>query len=270
VENQKKSNNHLKHWEAPLDRTVEDAYQEHLHRRASKGKTISFGWRPLMVSVASAAAVILAVIMVWPDKPLIQQMAAFGETKVVVLPDGSKVTLSPGSEVQYASDFQDERTIEMEGMCYFDVIPGSRFSVVTAMGVVDVLGTTFDVLQRDTLLNVGCYTGKVRVTSGNQKVELLPGSSAHKEGKQLIVQEMQSETPSWTDGLLLFEDVPASMVIDELERQFGVTIQADEAFKRKKYTGSFRNDNLEDALQSVLLPLGATHVIHGKTIEVRP
>jgi len=68
----------------------------------------------------------------------------------------------------------------------------------------------------------------------------------------------------------LFEDVPASMVIDELERQFSVTIQADEAFKRKKYTGSFRNDNLEDALQSVLLPLGATYVVHGKTIEVRP
>lgn len=261
----------MKEWEPPFNHSVEDAYAEHLRRRSNQSnKVVLLTWRPLAISVSTAAAVIFAFILLWPDQPLIQSVAALGETKQVLLPDGSHVTLAPGSEVRYASDFAKHRSIELKGKAYFDVLPGSPFSVITDRGVVDVLGTTFDVLQRDSSFEVGCYSGKVRVTSGNQKVELLPGSGARQQAGKIMLEELSSDAPNWTEGLLIFDEELAGEVLEELERQFDVHIEVSAAIASKTYTGSFRNDDLNEALRSVLIPLGATYTINGKNIVVKP
>ncbi|MFM7310994.1 MAG: FecR family protein, partial [Flavobacteriales bacterium] len=270
-ENNKESMGRMNEWEPPFNHSIEEAYQEHLRRRSSQNrKVVSFNWRPLAISISAAAAAILAFILLWPDQPLIHSVAALGETKEIQLPDGSHVTLAPGSSVHYAADFAKHRSIELQGKAYFDVIPGSPFSVITHQGIVDVLGTTFDVVQRDTVFEVGCYSGKVRVSSGNQKVELLPGSGARRSGGKIILEEMSSDSPAWTDGLLLFEDELAGAVIQELERQFDVRVAVSAEIASKTYTGSFRNDDLNEALRSVLIPLGATYTIHGKDVVVKP
>jgi transmembrane sensor len=47
--------------------------------------------------------------------------------------------------MSYSDDWSKERTLSLEGEAFFEVQKGSKFSVVTSDGIVEVLGTSFDV-----------------------------------------------------------------------------------------------------------------------------
>jgi ferric-dicitrate binding protein FerR (iron transport regulator) len=247
----------INQWKVPEGKSTEQAWAEleqKLKNQKSSAKVIVFSWKP-MVSVAAAAAIIVGLIMLWPNESLNTIVCNSGDHRVITLPDASIAHVNAGSELTFSDDWTDERTVELKGQAFFEVIRGNRFQVVTPTGVVEVLGTSFDVFSRDTDFTVSCRTGRVRVTAGNQSVEIAPGFSAVLENGRLMVGEFNLSEADWRKGEFVFKEADVTDVFNELSRQFDVQLQLP-ALEGRKYTGRFNNKSLEEALQLVCLPMG--------------
>ncbi len=249
----------LKNWETPFNRNQEDAWEKLENKISTKqqptGKTLSFNWRPL-ASVAAAAAVIIALVVYWPSSHLIQVTTATKETKSVVLPDKSEVSMNAGSVLSYDEDWSKERTLQLEGQAFFNVEKGSKFTVVTNHGLVEVMGTSFDVFSRNDKFRVECRTGKVRVSlkSSKGEVVIVPGGVAELNGKSLVITNFDLALGDWQIGEFIYKDEPVQNVLDEISRQFGITLHANLSNNRL-YTGRFNSSDLNKALELVCLPM---------------
>jgi transmembrane sensor len=247
----------LKQWKVPEGKSTEQAWTElqaKLAHKKPETKVIAFSWKP-MISVAAAAALIVGLILFWPNQSLQTVSCDAGKHQTVTLPDASTVHLNSGSSISFSDDWSDARTVELKGQAFFEVIKGSKFQVVTTSGVVEVLGTSFDVFARDGDFRVECRTGKVRVAAGSQSVEIAPGFSAVLENDRLLVGEFDLSESDWRNGEFIYQEADLLDVMEELSRQFNVKLQLPITVGRK-YTGRFNNKNLEEALQLVCLPMG--------------
>lgn len=250
----------LKSWETPMSKSTEEAWsdiQPKLAASRQKSKVVQFSWKP-MVSVAAAAAVIIALVMFWPSAELIHHETANGNTKDIQLPDMSVAHLNAASSITYSDDWDKERTLSLNGEAFFEVKKGSRFSVVTEQGIVEVLGTSFDVMSRKNQFRVECRTGRVKVSlnAGKSEVEITPGKAAIMEGKSLVIADFDVNQSDWRNGDFNYEDVAVEQVFEEIARQYGVTVELNFNTGRL-YTGSFKkNQSLENALRMVCIPMG--------------
>jgi transmembrane sensor len=82
----------------------------------------------------------------------------------VFLPDNSKVRVYAQSILSYKPLlWKFARNLKLEGEAYFEVQKGGKFEVISKRGKTVVLGTKFDVLTRDNVYDVTCFSGKVKV-----------------------------------------------------------------------------------------------------------
>ena len=96
----------------------------------------------------------------------------------IKLPDGSVVLLNHNSSITYDKDF-DPRYISLSGEAYFKVTPADMpFTVSTELGEIEVLGTKFNVNSSEDELEVEVESGRVELTSGNEKRALTRGQRA--------------------------------------------------------------------------------------------
>ncbi|MRX67764.1 FecR family protein [Flavobacterium resistens] len=100
--------------------------------------------------------------------------------KFIVLPDDSKVELSPNSKITYGNNFALNRKIEVDGLVYFKVKKDKQhpFQVFCNETTTTVLGTSFTVNEtEDEKVTVELYEGSVQmnVKGQNQKWILKPG-----------------------------------------------------------------------------------------------
>lgn len=95
------------------------------------------------------------------------------DTKKIVLPDGSHVTLNSNSVLAYTN----ERRADLEGEAYFSIVKDSRpFVIHTDDLDINVLGTEFLVtaFPDDDFIEVSLYSGSVVLESGETRIELRP------------------------------------------------------------------------------------------------
>lgn len=252
----------LKQWKVPEGKSTDQAWNElqaKLNNRKPQAKVVAFSWKP-MVSVAAAAAIIVGLILFWPNQTLRTVACADGKQEIITLPDASTASLNAGSTLTFSDDWDDARSVELNGQAFFEVIKGSKFQVVTPTGVVEVLGTSFDVYSREDDFKVACRTGRVRVSAGKQSVEIAPGFTAVWDNGRLLVGEFDLTESDWRNGEFIYREAELTTVFDELARQFNVKLQLP-SLEGRLYTGRFSNKNLEEALQLVCLPMGLNFTI---------
>ena len=179
------------------------------------------------------------------------------QQKSVVLPDASEVQLNAMSTLSFnKSNWNDSRNLSLDGEAYFKVAKGEKFDVKTNLGTVSVLGTQFNVKQRNNYLEVTCYEGKVAVNSTLKKKTLLPGDTfLIIDGKYIVTEKESLSHPSWLDHKSIFKSMPYREVIAEFERQYNVSIEFDAINGSQNFTGSFTHNDIEIALKSITLPL---------------
>ena len=265
-----KYNDILNNWEAPEGKSNEQAWSE-LHNRLNRApkaeaKVIRFSWKP-MVSVAAAAALIVGLILFWPNQTLQQVATTVGQHQTVTLPDASSVELNATSIIEYAASWSDEREVKLSGQAFFEVVKGGKFEVVTPQGVVEVLGTSFDVFDRDNAFEVSCRTGKVRVAANGDEVDIVPGFRATLVNGKLEVSKFDLALADWRSGEFHYQDTPLNAVFEELERQFNVKVQLPDVSKRY-YTGRFNTKDLNEALQLICLPMGLQFEVKDTTVLI--
>ncbi|MCA0154432.1 FecR family protein [Winogradskyella vincentii] len=187
----------------------------------------------------------------------------------LILPDNSEVILNAKSKLSYnKKKWEKSRNLQLNGEAFFKVMKGEKFTVNTETGSVEVLGTQFNVKERENYFEVQCYEGSVRVTDQSNTVILKPGESYRIiNGKVNPVEKFNSKNPSWLNSESTFNNVPFWQVIEEFERQYDITITVDNINTEEVFTGGFTHSNKEVALQSITIPLKISYKIKGDNIE---
>ena len=182
---------------------------------------------------------------------------------LIELPDESQVTLNAVSFLSYnKKEWREVRDVSLEGEAYFKVAKGQTFNVITSSGKVSVLGTQFNVKQRDHLFEVVCYEGSVRVTHLLKTEILKPGDSfLILDGKYIAKEKETSSDPSWINNKSYFKSMPFAHVLNEFERQFNVSINFQNVDIEQLFTGSFDHNDKTLALKSITLPLNLKYSI---------
>lgn len=237
---------------------VDEDYSKVKQKISSKGKVINL---KSFYYVAASVAVILSLFWFVNSSKTIT--AKFGEKLLAELPDGSKIHLNAGSEISYKRFFwSNDKVVNLEGEAYFDVVKGSDgLQVISESGTVDVLGTKFNIVDRKQYYKVICYSGKVSVTENNaaNTYILEKGDQISIIKNQVATTQTDTAQPDWMNGISLFKNEPFSAVLEALERQYAITIKANDIDVTKIFTGSFVHDNLSSALKTTLPVMGISY-----------
>ncbi len=175
--------------------------------------------------------------------------------------DGSEVWINSGSHIAYkSSEWSTQRDITLEGEALFHVSKGSPFTVHTDNGSVTVLGTQFNVRAWGENLYVECYEGKVQVQQGDQTTILTANERVSVIGNAMKAKQIMDNTsPTWKNGMSRFYQDKLTIVCDELERQYAIKI--DLKAGDRTFSGQFKHDDLDLALQSICKPLNLKYTI---------
>lgn len=199
--------------------------------------------------------------------------SGIAETNQINLPDNSTVTVNTDSKLCYSKEsWADHRIVELEGEAFFEVEKGSKFTVKTDNGDVEVLGTSFNVYSRNGQLFVECETGKVQVRSEGTEVILLPSENIKINGSENLVEkaETKSKRSEWRSGTFNYDGEKIDRVLQDMERTFGVDIDIPDALTQEPYTGYFNSQNIDSALYQVLWPLNLKSTKEGKVYIIQP
>jgi len=229
--------------------------------------------RMILYSAAASLALIIALFFTVRQFQQSKIMAGTGEQPTVKLPDGSDVYLNSMSEIRYSEkNFQKKRTLRLNGEAFFEVKEGGVFTVASSLGNIKVLGTSFNVHARDDYFKVSCITGRVLVETAAGSDTLSRGESVswinNKYAK--TTEPDIRKALSWKEGEFYYESTELRFVLDEIERQFGVSINAS-GIENRRFTGSFFHGKLEEALEIVCIPMDLEFEISTEgTVSISP
>jgi ferric-dicitrate binding protein FerR (iron transport regulator) len=186
---------------------------------------------------------------------------SFAEKINFDLPDNSTVNLNAASEITFkSSNWKKNRNLSLKGEAYFKVEKGSKFTVKTPVGNVTVLGTQFNVVARANYFEVVCYEGLVSATYKNNSIKIPAGSSFKVlNAKVKFEKTIDESNPSWIQNNSSFKSMPYWYVVNELERQYNITVEFNEIQANKLFTGSFTHNNIETALKAITIPLNLNY-----------
>ena len=180
----------------------------------------------------------------------------------LVLPDGTDVTLSPGSSLSYK--MKDRREVRMEGKAFFDVTRDEArpFEVDADGAFVRVLGTEFmvDVSDEDAA-KVYVQDGKV-LFARNEKAEgvvLTKGMSATLEAEAdvpVMDEKPDANSIAWQRGTFIFDHTPLKDVLDCLSGYYHVSFAATDL--SKELSGEFAADDLDLIIELIESALDVT------------
>ena len=221
-------------------------------------------------ALLAALAVVLGAGFWLADGPLRLQADAItgtDETRIVDLPDGSRIHLNASSAI--AENFASTRRAVrlLRGEAYFEVAPDSARPFLVEAGDIEVrvLGTAFNINVTAIDTEVTVTENKVQVSplSGGPGVALVSGErvaylnpDSLEAGKnrgglgQVETVRAGDETP-WRTGRLVFEERPFERVAEELSRHMpGRFIVMGNDLRARRISGSFDLKDPQAALDS--------------------
>jgi len=211
--------------------------------------------RWLAMATGVAAAVILAVVVLWPSTRVQTPPVPYAATdriESVRLADGSVIALDLDTAVAARID-GERRSVELQrGRAVFDVArDASRPFVVDAgVGTVTALGTRFQVQRSGGHVSVTLLEGVVGIstaadsTAGGRMLRLVPGQTARyaPETASWSVQAADaSALTSWSEGFHVFGATPLGQAIADINRYSDVMlVLASPDMESLSVSGSFK------------------------------
>ncbi len=250
-----------------------------LQARLRKQRLLRTWWR----SMARAAAVALLCLAGWQIYEMTRpvewlEISALAETRTVILPDRTEVTLNRYSSLSYPKDFErrKERDVQLTGGAYFDVTHDRTHPfVIQAEGVqIQVLGTRFNVeaYPQDAEVRTTLLQGAVAVSTSGQQLTLAPGERAvYQKAKEKLTRQLLTDPTGeadWSRGVLSFSEQPLQEIIRRLANAYQVDIRlTDTALADYRLTARFDADEpLKDILATLASAAGFRYRQDNQTI----
>ena len=204
-----------------------------------------------------------------------------GKTFELVLSDGTFVLLNPESELTYPVKFDSTsvREVTLRGEGYFEVTKSSnRFVVNTGNMKLQVYGTTFNVISRDSLPDEAVLVkGVVSITPKNssdgKETVLHPGdkSFVDKLGQLTVTQTNLAEYTAKRNGYILFYGKTIKQIIPSLELFYDVhfSVKNEVALEKEEYVFSIKQHaSLREALDVIEFVSDVKFLIEGKEVKI--
>ncbi|MBL0356442.1 MAG: FecR family protein [Chitinophagaceae bacterium] len=230
-----------------------------------------------------------------------------GSKTSLVLPDGTKVWLNSGSQLDYDKTYGNKlREVSLTGEAYFDVVKNASkpFVIHTSKMDIKVLGTAF---------NVKCYPGEkttetslvrgsieVTLKDRQEKIMLKPNeklvinnddravSAGSSNLKQVSKTSSKTEKPiitlshltflpidstvietAWVQNRLIFSSETFEDIALKMERWYNVKIEfADEDLKDETLTGNFEKETVMEAFNALQIATRFSYVIKYDKITI--
>tara|TARA_R110002051_G_scaffold72481_9_gene131021 strand:+ start:964 stop:1878 length:915 start_codon:yes stop_codon:yes gene_type:complete len=237
---------------------IHKALEESKNKRSIKEEVKIIRLSPLKKIVHIAAVVVILISVTYfyfntLDETVNTDLA---ENSSIILPDTSIVLLNADSKLSYNKNQWDKnRNVLLKGEAYFKVAKGKKFTVETSDGLVTVLGTHFNVKNRENIFEVTCFEGLVSVTHNGNTIKLPAGTSfLILNSENIPVEGPKTSEPTWVNNESSFKSIPLKYVLSEFERQYNVKIETKNIDTNTLFTGSFSNKQMNIALNSICLP----------------
>jgi transmembrane sensor len=174
------------------------------------------------------------------------------------LPDGSNLSMLGLSSVVYGENFGVEhRSLTLEkGEMYFEVVsqPGLAFVIKTALGEIEVLGTSFNVTLENDRLEVAVEKGNVQLTSNKNETLVIGAGQTGQllEDKLSLKNHINENLFAYATGRLRFEETSIREVLHILEKTYGLTIGVrQENILNCHLTGTFNGISMENLVNLI-------------------
>lgn len=205
-----------------------------------------------------------------PQIPMQELYVPVGKQVNLTLADGTNVWLNSGTRLKYPAIFSGkERRVEIDGEGYFKVQKDADcpFRVQTDGGVVEVLGTTFNVEAYSSEHNfrTSLLEGSVKITDNrNGEYLLSPDQMAEMQadGSMKISAISDYDAFCWTEGIISLKNDSFESIMKKFEKYYGVTIKIEcDNFAGVSYSGKFyHSDGLQYALKVLQRDIDFTYV----------
>ncbi len=153
-----------------------------------------------------------------------------GRRYQVVLPDSTKVWLNAASSITFPVTFSGERKVYLTGEAYFEVHHQDKpFSVITDNGIIQDLGTHFDVFNYsdEPISKTTLFEGKIKITTANSEKMLSPGEQEilNKKTATISVNKADLESISaWRNDQFYFKTNDIKTILREISRWYDLDI----------------------------------------------
>lgn len=241
----------------------------------------------LFISLAAILIVFLCAGILFFNKTSVKQkisvakMSAVMENRLIQLPDGSTVIVSPGSKLNYPSSFDglSKREVYLNGQAYFDIKHNRQkpFIIYTDKLKTTVLGTAFEInaWAEDSNIRVTVSRGKVKVENQfNKTIGIITPNEQiiYDKISENVVQKIVNtpEYLEWKEYDLLLSDVTVAEASKLLEERFKVKIIiTDDQIKSKRFTTTYQKGvAIEKILNSIAVFNDAEYTYDQKKAEV--
>jgi len=210
------------------------------------------------------------------DEPLKKQDAVnldveHKANRVLFLPDGSTVTLSPGSKLNYPSSFDGmkKREVFLYGQTFFDIKHNVSRPFIVHTGKLEtlVLGTAFNIkaIPDETEVIVTVKRGKVKVSDQNKTLAVITPNQQITYNLKKISSTMEvlknDRYPDWKEQDLLLDNLMVAEAAKLLEDRYKVKIVIIEpSLGSQRFTTTFKkNESFEQVLKSIFVFNGVVY-----------
>jgi ferric-dicitrate binding protein FerR (iron transport regulator) len=222
------------HWEKAYHLDLYDNIQ------FTRKKPVIISYKKLMYG--SIAAVFLVLMSTaWflrqninPKPSVIEIENRNQYSKVISLPDGSKITLSKNAGIKYAINFNREINVNGTVILHISKDKKHPFKVHTPVSEITVLGTQFMIQQLNNGQNILLKEGlvEVRYNQNSQKSTLHENGdmlSIDGEGNFKSLQKVNCNLyMSWTKSKINFNQCSVKEVLAYLETTYNLTIRVQD------------------------------------------
>ncbi len=208
--------------------------------------------------------------------------ASVGAVKRILLSDGTRVTLAPGSALDVAAGYGGKtREVTLAGEAFFVVVHdvARPFAVRAGTAMVRDLGTEFTIRADDG------SAADVRVSVASGSVSLAVAEGEHAEAAELAAGDVgvvragrievlrdgaSADDTAFVQGMLVWRNAPIERIRADMRRWYGVVlIVTDSTIARRHLSASFTSESASEALRVVAAALGGELVRRGDTAVVR-
>lgn len=237
-------------------------------------------WLIRMAAAATILLLILSGIFIFgpSGENNLTYTTSNGETLEVTLPDESIVKLNANSKLIWITGDKSTREVLLTGEAFFDVkhINGQPFRVYSNDVTIQVLGTSFNVNNRDGKEEIYLQEGKIQIQNQINKedeVLLTTGESAYydEESSEIIkiTDQRFVDRSQWRNGILKYSDIPAKEILEQVEAIYGVKLILNDAeLLERPMDFALPYSNWEVVSQGLALALGTKLVKHDDHYEL--
>lgn len=235
-------------------------------------------WRWSAAAILIGVVVAVSIMLLNKGTGMIT-VDSYAESKMIILPDSTKVWLNHYASLSYPKVFSDKsREITLNGEAYFEVTKDSArpFKVKGDHLIVQVLGTKFNFSSSPKKENiVSLIEGMVEVTSttNDDGIVITPGQRVifNPENNRIRVDEANAALDAvWHNGLIPFHNSTITEIISDLESLYDVDIIVRQSVDlTATYSGAAqRYESIDSTLDALCNTLPIQYTRNGSHIII--